>query len=129
MYSMRIYHSDGLAKIALAGQVPQEQLQVFGRDLEQTVLAGDRPIRGVLVDQTGAEPLDPEPTALLTAMLLQLLQRSSIKIALLVGSELVAHQLDRVAESLETDGRLRHFGETGPALAWLTGARPPVPGR
>lgn len=129
MYSMRLYHDDGLVKITLARQPPEEQLQILGRDLEQTVLAGDRPLRSVLVDQTRAEPLDSEMTALLTSLQVQLLQVSEVNIAQLVGSELVAHQLDRVAESLETAGRLRYFWEAGSALAWLSASRPPVPTR
>lgn len=129
MYSLRLYHDDGLVKVTLAGEIPEEQLEVFGRDLEQSVLAGDRPLRAVLVDQTNAEPLDPVLTALLTSQQTQLLQMSQVKIAQVVGSELVAHQLDRVAESLETDGRLRYFWESGSALAWLSASRPPVPGK
>lgn len=129
MYSIRRYHDDGLVKVTLAGTFPEEQLEVFGRDLEQSVLAGDQPLRAVLVDQTQAEPLDPVLTARLTSQHTQLLQVSQVKIAQVVGSELVAHQLDRVAESLQTDGRLRYFWESVAALAWLSGSRPPVPRR
>ncbi len=129
MYSMRLYHDDGLVKITIAGHLPEELLQVLGRDLEQSVLAGTTPMRSVLVDQTGAEPLETELTGLLTSLQTQLLKVSEVKIAQLVGTELVAHQLDRVAESLETAGRLRYFWEAKSALAWLSGSRPPVPGK
>lgn len=129
MYSMRLYHDDGLVKITIAGNLPEELLGVLGRDLEQTVLAGDTPVHSVLVDQTRAEPLTSELTGLFTSLQTQLLQVSEVKIAQLVGSELVAHQLDRVAESLETDGRLRYFWEQDSALAWMSGSRPPVPRR
>jgi len=127
MYSMRLYHDDGLVKITLAGELQEEQLQVLGRDLEQTVLSGDHPLRSVLVDQTRAEPLDPNLTALVTTLQLQLMSVSDVKIAQVVGSELVAHQLDRMAESSEVAGRLRYFWESGSALAWLSATRPPVP--
>lgn len=129
MYSLRLYHDDGLVRITLAGQLPEEQIQVLGRDLEQTVLAGERPMHSVLVDQTRAEPLDRALTALLTSLQMQLLGVSEVNIAQLVGSELVAHQLDRVAESLDTADRLRHFWEAESALAWLSASRPSVPDR
>jgi len=129
MYSVRLYHDDGLVKITLAGSLPEELIQVLGRDLEQTVLAGDRPIRSVLVDQTRAEPLPAGLTGLLTTLQTQLLKVSEVKIAQLVGSELVAHQLDGVAESLQTAGRLRYFWEAQSAHAWLSDSRPPVPRR
>jgi hypothetical protein len=129
MYSLRLYHDDGLVKITLVAAIPEEQLQALSRDLERTVLAGDRPIRSVLVDQTRAELLGSELPGLLTSLLVQLLQGTEVNIAQLVASELVAHQLDRVAESLQTDDRLRHFWDSGSALAWLSASRPPGPKR
>ncbi len=127
MYSLRNYHHDGLLKVTLAGQLPEEQLAVLGRDLEQHVLAGDHPVHSVLVDQTRAEPFEPELTALLTTLQVQLIAESDVSIAQLVGGELVAHQLDRVAETQPTDGRLRYFWEKGSALAWLSAGRKSVP--
>ncbi len=129
MYSVRLYHDDGLVKITIAGNLPEELMQVLGRDMEQTVLAGDRSIHSVLVDQTRAEPLAAALTGQLTTLQAQLLSVSEVKIAQLVGSELVAHQLDGVAESLQTAGRLRYFWDVESAHAWLSDSRPPVPRR
>lgn len=127
MYSLRLYHDDSLVKITLAQPLEEDQLQTLGRDLEQHVLAGDHRLRSVLVDQTRAEPLASELTTLLTTLQVQLLQESDVSIAHIVGSELVAHQLDRVVESQQTGRRLRYFWEDGSALAWLSTARKSVP--
>jgi hypothetical protein len=124
MYSLRHFHADGLLKITLVGVIPDEQLRALGRDLEQALLTGDPEVRSVLVDLTRVDRLDSAVTGQLTELEARLLAVTPASIAQLVGSELVAHQLDRVVETHHTDGRLRHFWDAGPALSWLARPRP-----
>ncbi len=120
MYSIRTYYDAALVKIILAGTISERQVRDLARDLEQAVHSGDHPITGVLIDHTRADPLHAESLRLLGEIFARLQETNPVPVAQLLQSELQAHQLDRLADSQRTDGRLRHFWDSGSAMAWLS---------
>ena len=119
MYCLKLYRAAGLAKIVMAGDVLEDEMLAIGRDLERTLLTEPGTVAGLLIDLQQAKP----PTANVSTILRELEERTfettTVRIAELVESELIAGQLGRVAESTSGGERLKHFWQLEPALAWL----------
>ena len=50
MYCLKLYRSASLAKVVLAGDVLEDEMLAFGRDLERTLLSEPDTFGGLLID-------------------------------------------------------------------------------
>jgi len=124
MYCLKLYRADSLVWLAVHGDVTEEEMQALGRDLERELLAPDRPYHRVLADFRRTKPLTPDVAAVLRAIEEHSASTTAARIAEVVGSQLVAAQLDQVTEVAGLGEHIRHFSELEAARAWLAGPPP-----
>ncbi|MFH2007202.1 MAG: STAS/SEC14 domain-containing protein [bacterium] len=123
MYCLKVFRKDGLVKLAVHGDVSEEEMQALGRDLERELLTPDRSNRRVLADLRRTKPLTSDVAAVLRVIEEHSIDTGGARIAEVVQSQLVAAQLEQVTGSAGLGEHIRHFCELEPALAWL--AEPP----
>lgn len=118
MYSLVTYRDPPLIQAELVGRFDGEELHSLARDLDQRLLQPGASSPALLLDVSRFEATGDAALAVLNRYVERTLG-AGIRVGQVVQSQLVAHQLDRVAAEGGLGALLRHFGERAPALVWL----------
>ncbi|MCP3168890.1 hypothetical protein [Myxococcus qinghaiensis] len=119
MFRIGVEVEDSIVEFVLEGYIRVEEMEVFVGELTRATdsLAG-RDIK-ILADLRRFRPASPEATNMIRRVQEYGLRSGVVRVAELVESEIVALQLNRVAENSHTDKILRRFWEDAPARRWL----------
>ena len=121
MYCLTLYRSDSLMSADLAGEFTTDEMQALSRDLDRRLLDPGLPIRRLLIDARQLESTDDFVLGLLQVMEERIVEAGA-RVAKVVESELIAHQLDQVLEGSGFESGIKHFWDRDAALSWLRGA-------
>ena len=123
MYTITTYASPPLITAELVGRISSDELQHLSRDLDRRLLVADQPIPALLLDVRRYEAAGEHLVELLDLFIARSLD-AGIRVGRVVENQLIARQLDRVAEEADLQDRIRHYHELEPALAWLREPQP-----
>jgi len=118
MFTVTTFESPPLVKAELVGRLTSDEIQHLSRDLDRRLLFPEGPTPTLLIDVRRYKPAGEHLIELLDLFIARSLD-AGIRIGRVVESEIIAHQLDRVAKEADLQDRIRHFWELDPALAWL----------
>ncbi|NTX37180.1 hypothetical protein [Myxococcus sp. CA033] len=119
MFRIGVDVEHSIVEFVLEGYIRVQEMEVFVSELEAATdsLAG-RDIK-IKADLRTFRPASPEATNMIRRVQEYGLRSGVVRVAELVESEIVALQLNRVAENSHTDKILRRFWEDAPARHWL----------
>ncbi|QSQ12327.1 STAS/SEC14 domain-containing protein [Myxococcus landrumensis] len=130
MFRIDVDGEHAIVEFVLDGYIRVQEMESFVQELEKaTASLSGRDIK-ILADLRTLRPASPEAANMIRRVQEYGLRSGVVRVAELVESELVALQLNRVAENSHTDKILRRFWEEAPARHWLIhgdeveGARP-----
>lgn len=130
MFRIDVDGEHAIVEFVLDGYIRVQEMESFVEELEKaTASLSGRDIK-IKADVRTFRPASPEAANMIRRVQEYGLRSGVVRVAELVESELVALQLNRVAENSHTDKILRRFWEDAPARHWLIhgdspeGARP-----
>jgi hypothetical protein len=118
MFTVTTYRDPALIAAELSGRSSADELQHLTRDIDYRLRAAGDPPPSLLLDVQSFEEAGSHLSELLESYVRRTLD-AQIRVGRVVASEIVAHQLDRVAAEAGLQDRIRHFWTPEPALAWL----------
>ncbi|WP_141327048.1 STAS/SEC14 domain-containing protein [Myxococcus sp. AB025B] len=130
MFRIDVDNAHAIVGFVLEGYIRVPEMEAFVTELERATdsLAG-QDIK-ILADLRAFRPASPEAANMIRRVQEYGLRSGVVRVAELVESEIVALQLNRVAQNSRTDRILRRFWEEAPARLWLIqgdAAEPPQP--
>ncbi|MFY2561085.1 hypothetical protein ACN469_26015 [Corallococcus terminator] len=119
MFRIGVEVEHSIVEFVLEGYIRVEEMELFVAELARATdsLAG-RDIK-IKADLRSFRPASPEATNMIRRVQEYGLRSGVVRVAELVESEIVALQLNRVAENSHTDKILRRFWEEASARRWL----------
>ncbi|KFA88752.1 hypothetical protein Q664_39855 [Archangium violaceum Cb vi76] len=121
MFQVKIDQSNALVEITLEGSIRAEEMQQFVEQAVSAVksLAGDGRSVKALGDLRQLRTTSPEAAEVLCQGQADAMKAGMRRIAEVVGSEITALQLNRIARGSGMDRILRRFHDEAEARAWL----------
>ncbi|MCE9671657.1 STAS/SEC14 domain-containing protein [Myxococcus stipitatus] len=119
MFRIEVDRDHAVLEFVLEGYIRVQEMEAFVAELERaTDTLSGRDIK-ILADLRTFRPASPEAADMIRRVQEYGLRSGVVKVAELVESQVVAHQLNRVAAGSRTDRILRRFWEEAPARQWL----------
>ncbi|WP_342377201.1 hypothetical protein NVS55_38025 [Myxococcus stipitatus] len=119
MFRIDVDGEHAIVEFVLDGYIRVQEMESFVQELERaTASLSGRDIK-IKADLRTLRPASPEAANMIRRVQEYGLRSGVVRVAELVESELVALQLNRVAENSHTDKILRRFWEEAPARRWL----------
>ncbi|MCY1000103.1 hypothetical protein OWM54_23475 [Myxococcus sp. MISCRS1] len=130
MFRIDVDNAHAIVGFVLEGYIRVPEMEAFVTELERATdsLAG-QDIK-ILADLRAFRPASPEAANMIRQVQEYGLRSGVVRVAELVESEIIALQLNRVAQNSRTDRILRRFWEEPPARLWLIqgdATEPPQP--
>ncbi|MCP3062842.1 hypothetical protein LXT21_29060 [Myxococcus sp. K38C18041901] len=127
MFRIDVDNAHAIVGFVLEGYIRVPEMEAFVVELERATdsLAG-QDIK-ILADLRAFRPASPEAANMIRRVQEYGLRSGVVRVAELVESEIVALQLNRVAENSRTDRILRRFWEESAARRWLIQGDAPEP--
>lgn len=122
MYAIHVDHQRAIVSLSLKGVIQMPEMAAFCAEL-RVATAGlkGRPIK-IHADVRHFRPVAQDVADLLRQVQEFGIQSGVTRVAEMVGSEIIALQLNRVARESGTDRILRRFHDEDQAQAWLSEA-------
>jgi len=120
MYTVTTLESPPLVAATLQGSVTDVELRLLLRDLDERLLDPGWKVRPSLLLEEGeaGHDLAPHQASQVEAFVARTIE-AGLRVGRVVATELLAKQLDRLAENAGVSEMIRHFGTRSNAMAWL----------
>lgn len=120
MYTVTTLESPPLVVAALRGAVSDVELRLLLRDLDERLLdPGWAAPPALLLEEAGSRSdLAPHQASQVEAFVARTLE-VGLRVGRVVATDLLAKQLDRLADEAGVADQIRHFGARSDALTWL----------
>ena len=118
MYSVVTFREPNLVMAELVGRLLPDDIRGLARDLDRRLLQTDASLPALLLDMSRFEAQGDAVVVEIERYIERTIE-AGIRVGRVVENQLMAHQMDRVAEEAGLQDQLRHFGQREPALEWL----------